>query len=254
MDFRLYARVIWRFKLIMLAGLVLALALAFFSMVKVTRHGVSYRQTELWSSTTRVGVTQKGFPWGRLFAQAATVQGVVPSATEQKAAKEDIPVADPGRFNGLAILYSQLATSDEVRLLIRRDHGPVGQILATPLVQGDNQQQLPIIDITAISTSPTNAMRLSMIGAKALDTYITSQQDANKVPASDRAILQLLLTPRQAHLFQPRPKTMPIIIFGVVMLAAFALAFLLENLRPRVGSAGAPAERELQDATHRLSA
>ena len=37
MDFRLYARVLWRFKLIVVIGFVLAVALAMLSVVRVSR-------------------------------------------------------------------------------------------------------------------------------------------------------------------------------------------------------------------------
>ena len=69
-DFRLYARVIWRFKWVVMLGLIVAVGLAGLSVVKVGKGGkIAYRQAELWASTARLGVTQQGFPWGRLFAE-----------------------------------------------------------------------------------------------------------------------------------------------------------------------------------------
>ncbi len=38
----------------------------------------------------------------------------------------------------------------------------------------------------------------------------------------------------QPQLFSPRKKTLPLIAFFTVMLAGVGLAFVLENLRPRV--------------------
>ena len=46
-------------------------------------------------------------------------------------------------------------------------------------------------------------------------------------------VLEQVLRPRNAEIFQPRSKTMPIVIFLAVMFATVGLAFLLENLRPR---------------------
>ena len=94
----------------------LAIALAMLSVVRVSSDGLTYRQTELWTSTTRLGVTQKGFPWGRLLAQD-------PPDRDAGAAALGIPLADPNRLNNLTILYAELATSDPVRRLMRRD-GP----------------------------------------------------------------------------------------------------------------------------------
>jgi hypothetical protein len=41
-------------------------------------------------------------------------------------------------------------------------------------------------------------------------------------------------TPEKAVIFKGRSKTMPILVFVLVMVATMGLAFLLENLRPRV--------------------
>ncbi len=52
MDFQLYARVLWRFKLLFLLGLMLAIALATLSLVRVSSDGLTYRQTELCTAAT----------------------------------------------------------------------------------------------------------------------------------------------------------------------------------------------------------
>jgi hypothetical protein len=242
MDLRLYFGVIWRFKLIVVMGLVLALSLAILSVVRIGSSGFVYRQSELWSSTTRLGVTQNGFPWGRLFAQTAGANGTsTPVESANKAG--DIPIADPNRFTDLAIFYAEMATSDPVRRLLLRE-GPIrGKIIAAPVVVQDNIT-LPLIDLTAIATSPQGAKSLAQRGANALDTYLRTQQAANNVPSTDRVILQQLLIPRKAKIFAPRSKTMPIVIFLAVMFATIALAFLLENLRPR--TRGVPEGRPLE--------
>ena len=105
MDFGLYARVLWRFKLIVIGGLLLATGAAVLSVIRIAPSGVSYRQDELWASTARLGVTQVGFPWGRLFAQVPTTAD---GSTESGSGKNDdqIPIANPDRFNALAILYA----------------------------------------------------------------------------------------------------------------------------------------------------
>jgi len=117
-DFQLYARVLWRFRLLVVCGLLLATTLAMLSIVRVSSDGLKYRETELWSSSTRLIVTQQGFPWGRLLAQD-------PSLSAEAAQSLGIPLADPNRLNNLTILYAELATADPVLRLMRRD-GPIG--------------------------------------------------------------------------------------------------------------------------------
>lgn len=249
MDLQLYFRVLWRFKFIVLLGLLLALALALLSTVRITSDGIKYRDQELWSSSMRLLVTQSGFPEGRLYAQEPPQPGEDPATTPPIATQSGIPVVDPGRFNNLAILYAELATSDPVRLLMRRD-GPVrGQIVATALRDDRSGTLLPMIDLAAISTSPREAITLALRSADSLNRFIARQQRANDVPAADRVVVQTIVQPKGARLFQPRSKTMPIVVFLVVMFAIVGLAFLLESVRPRAGEVGAPGEPDLANAT-----
>jgi hypothetical protein len=255
MDLQLYARVLWRFKVIVLLGVVLALTLALLSTVSVGRSGATYRSPELWSSTMRLLVTQSGFPEGRLYAQEPPKPGEDPATMPPASSRLGIPVVDPGRFNNLAILYAELAASDAVRQLMRRQ-GPVrGQIVATALRDEQSGTLLPLIDLGAISTSPRNAIVLAMRASNALSTFLEAQQRANNVPEADRVIVQAVVQPKGARLFQPRSKTMPIVVFLVVMFAVVGLAFLLESIRPRAREVGAPGEPDLADtAAQRASA
>ncbi len=233
MDFRLYARVLWRFRLLVACGFLLATVLATLSIVRVSGDGLSYRQTELFASTARVGITQTGFPWGRLFAQEPT--------EDNQPQDLGIPVADPNRLNNLAVLYAELAMSDPVHKLVR-EQGPLdGELIATPLVRGDNRIMLPLIDLTAIADSRRGAMSLASRTAKALETYVREEQAANEVPPADRVIIDEVVKPKGADVYQPRSKTMPIVVFLAIMLATSGLAFLLENVRPRTRAPGATA-------------
>jgi hypothetical protein len=74
---------------------------------------------------------------------------------------------------------------------------------------------------------------LARRSSAALRGYLEEQQAANQVPDSDRVVLEEVLQARKAGIYQPRSKTMPIVIFLAVGFATMGLAFLLENLRPR---------------------
>jgi hypothetical protein len=235
MDLRLFARVLWRFRIIVVLGFILALSLALLSTVRVGRNGMTYREPELFSSTVRLQVTQHGCPECRLYAQEPAPLGEEPN---------DGPVVDPTRFTTLAIYYARLATSDSVLRVMRRG-GPIrGKIIAVSARDDASGTLLPFIDIAAIATSPLGAVQLADRGAGALKTYVQEQQARNNVPKADRVLLETIVAPRQVELFQPRSKTMPIVIFLLVMGGIIGLAFLLENLRPRP-----PAEKEEQQTT-----
>ena len=231
MDLQLYLRVLWRFKFLIAAGVIVAGALAFLSYAKPSIRGTSvalqYRTSEYWEGDTTLLVTQGGFPWGRstLPVQAANIGG-------QETA---VPAyADPSRLSSLAVLYAQFANSDPVQALMLKE-GPVhGTVTAAALQAPDGSgNTLPLIKIAAIAANPTAASVLSARAATAFRTYIQAQQDAADVPSRNRIVLQTLQRPIHPTLVRPRKMTLPILIFGTILIAVCGLALVLENLRPR---------------------
>ena len=94
MDIGLYGRVIWRHKLVVFSGVILAVVLAALSYVRIDANGVSYRGSEQWVSYETISVTQPGFEEGRLNQSGA----------------------DPSRLTLLATLYSKnIFDADGVR-------------------------------------------------------------------------------------------------------------------------------------------
>ena len=251
MDFRLYADVVARHRTLVICGLVLALSLALLAMVRVGPGGIGYRQSEEWSSTSRLGVTQQGFPWGRLFAQGAST--LTPA---EQARRLGIPVTDPNRFKDLAFLYAELAASDPVRRLMLRSGAIEGEVVAKPVI-AENGITLPLIDVTAFAKTHDEATALAQRASGSLAGYVEQQQRSNRVPASDRVVLQRLHRAEEATLVKPRAKTIPIVVFLVVMAGTIGLAFLLENLRPSVqlvsGSEAQPKESVTIEPRRRVS-
>ena len=243
MDLRLYFRVLWRFRLLTVCGFLLAVCLAFLSYATITSEGggtrLTYRDSQSWASYTKLFVTQKGFPWGYSVTPSDAVDPTAPPTGL------NLRFADQSRFTNLAILYSQLATSDAVRKIIR-ESGPVqGSVIAAPVLALNNPgNPLPIISLAGISTNPQKARALAVRATGAIQEYLRRQQVANKIPAKDRIEVQILEAPRAAELFQPRSKTLPIVIFLALMTATIALAFVLENMRPEARPRIAPADED----------
>jgi hypothetical protein len=241
MDLRLYARVLWRFRLLTACGFLLALTLAFMSYVNVSFAGggpkLTYRSTEQWASYTKLFVTQQGFPWG--YSVTPSADAIDPT---EPPSGINLRFADQARFTNLAILYSQLATSDPVRRIMRED-GPVGgAVMAAPVLALNNPgNPLPIISLAGISTTPARARRVTERATAAIQEYLRREQESNKIPAADRVQVQVLEAPRRAELFAGRSKTLPIVIFFALTVATAALAFVLENIRPAVRPVIAPA-------------
>jgi hypothetical protein len=215
-DLQLYLRVLWRFRLLVTAGLLLATTLALLSFVRVEIENGSpslvYRESELWMSRSTLWVTREGFPIGRLQSE-----------------ESGQPTAD---FSGLAGLYSALAQSDAVRAIMLRD-GPLNGSVEVRTPRGEDRDAQPFLVIEAVSPRPADAMELAGRQKDALIQYVRQEQDADGIPERQRVVLKVLAQPRPPELVDPRSFTRPVVLFVTAMIAVLGLAFILENLRPR---------------------
>jgi hypothetical protein len=236
MDLRLIMRVLWRFRLLVLGGFCVATLLAVLSVVRIDPGGsptFSYRGTETWIASSRLFVTEPGFPWGRRLINPIGDDGSAPSTQ-----------SDPNRFTGLAVLYSNFADSDPVRRLLQKDGPFKSKIAASPVPADSDGNPLPIIEVSATGTSPLGAILNTRRASNALVAFIEGEQRANGIAVRDRVILEQIDSPRKPVLVAGRPKVVPVFIFVFIMGLTIGLALLLENLRP----AAAPADIRVEDA------
>src|SRR5207253_1243396 len=151
----------------------MALALLVTVRVSLSSPHVAYRQSQTWSSESRVFVTQQGFPWG--YAAPPTVS-TTPAA--DAAAEANLlgtkQFADPTRFPSLAVLYAYLAMSDPVKQIMLR-HGPVlGSVLASPVVstQSGYGTTLPLVAISGTGATPRDAVLLTVRATDAFRAFL----------------------------------------------------------------------------------
>jgi hypothetical protein len=238
MDLRLFGRVLWRFRQIVIIGFLFAVLLASFSYVKVSfgSNGISlhYRSNALWASYTRLFVTQPGFKWG------SSVVNPRSRSAENQASILGVQSASETRLSSLATIYANLVHSDEV-LALMRQRGPVHGIVeaaALPIIQG-SESVLPMISIAGIAPTKEQSRALSANAAHSLRRFISRQQAASGIAPSERIVLQVINKAGGTKLYAPRKKTLPIVVFLTVMLAVIAVTFILENLRPQIRAAAA---------------
>jgi hypothetical protein len=244
MDLQLILRVLWRFKLLVGVGILLAITLAVLSYIKLPTDGkITYRQAESWESLSQILVTSKGFPWG-----STGNAPEVPVAPEKL--KTDPNVLDPVHLTGLAAIYVRIATSDPVIRVIERD-GPLNGTLAAYPVSSDdngNGEPLPMVSFAAVGQTPQAAESLAKRHVDAFVKYIEAEQRRSGIPSKERVVVEVARQPQPATLLVERKKTRPMVVFVAVMIAVIGLAFALENVRPRVrvlpGSEGAPRDKD----------
>ncbi len=236
MDMQLYARVLWRWKVVVVVGLLVAVGLTFLSIYKVPSNGhLTARKQSEYVSYATLFVTQKGFPSGRLGLTPVTTPGSTGTQAQTTPQASTAQIADLSRLTSLAIIYSHLATSDPVRSIMLHSSPVKGtiQAAALPAAPGSSED-LPLISIAAITDSRDGAVKMARSASSALVSYIEQQQTDNGVPASDRVELALLNRPYQATVYQQPSKTLPAAIFLTVLIATIGMAFIFENLRPRI--------------------
>jgi hypothetical protein len=248
MDLQLYFRVLWRFRLVMALGLILACALSFLSFARVSfAHGspkVSYRQSETWKASVLIFLTQKGFPYGYT---------VLPYNPTQIAAGNTQLVpryADAGRFAQLATFYAPFVRGDAFLAMLRQRTHARGLVDAQVVLDPAHFHPEPYIILTGFAANQADAVALANAGSSTLTAYILGQQKANAIPEAQRVQTQVISRAQRAVLATGRKMTTPIVIFLTVLLAAVGLSFVLENLRPRVRSV-AMLDEERSVATRR---
>lgn len=232
MDLELYMRVLWRHRTIVGAGLALAIVLTLLSVARVSfaqlPPSLSYRQPQLWQSTSTLLIRGSDFPFhARTSAPATSGSSVDPAS--------------------LAMIAAQYATGDGVRALVRRQGRFDGKIIAAP-GQDSSGRPLPYLNLAVVADSPGRAKLLDGRAVRALLRYFEAQQVESGVPKARLVGLQVLNNPMAPKVFQKRSKTLPGVVFVTVMTAVLGLVFVLENLRTRVRPA-----RELPDRRERVS-
>jgi hypothetical protein len=232
--------VLWRGRGFLAVGVLIATSMAILATFRVSFDGgpsLTYRKTETWADSTKLLITQPGFPWGRsvLGTTGETADGSAvgadPAVTPTDKKGRQVQFADPSRFSYLAWIYSHFLMGDEVRHSLGKL--PVdAEIMASPLTAGGNLSAgaLPIIGLTTQATTDHDAIKLNAGAIAALEDYLRQQQDQTKTPTSDRVVVSVVDHP-PAALIKGHSPDLGIIAFILVMAAAISVVYLRENVR-----------------------
>jgi hypothetical protein len=226
-------QVLKRGRAVIAAGLLVAIAVAGLATFRVAFDGgpqLAFRKPETWSSTTKLLLTQPGFPWGRSVLPA----GATPADAQSQpvtGGKDDLQFADPSRLAYLAWIYSHFLMGDEVRTMIK-DKPADMDIEAGPLSAGGSLSaaSLPIIGLTTTAHTANEARHLNDEVHLALEDYLTRQQRESHTPVSDRVVISTVDRPAPIRL-KGHSINLGVMAFLLIMVAAVSLVYLLENLR-----------------------
>jgi hypothetical protein len=238
MDLRRHIQVLWRFKAIVAGGLVLGVIMAILASFSVSFSGgpkLEWRSDQTYGSVSTLFVTQTGFPWGRVTLPEPalvpgadpTTQQIDPETMDEKTRRE---YAAPERFSDLAVVYSYLARSDQVRALINPEPAP-DQIVITPVQNPSTGAGLPLLLVETHANSQELAQKINDASIDALRSYLREQQDEADIADGARVRIQVLNPPTAAGVTEGRTYMGSVIALILAVAGAVALAYLLENLR-----------------------
>ena len=161
-------------------------------------------------------------------------------------------VADPTRLSGLASLYAFFVESDAVRRLVGQSdarHVEASSVLAD--LGGGRRESLPLLQIVATATSPSDAIELARRSTAAFQQFVTDRQVGASVPSASRVKLEVMNAADDATLLAGRSYTRPVaLVFGILVLTALVM-LAAENLWPSRPRPAEPDEREEREPAPR---
>ncbi len=224
MDLRLHARILWRYRFLIAAGLVLAVLLTLLSLFRVsTAHGfsLSYRQSPTWqSSETLLLYPANCDPTNLTCSAKSTISST---------------------------FYAQIANSEIIRSRVRAKGllDDNTDYSVTAVTDPNNLNSVtPFLEIDGLGTTAEAATMVARTAASAFSAYLSGTQVGT--PLSQAVAIQVVspAVEREAKVVKGRKLTLPILVFLVVMIATIGLAYVLNNLFP-------PDESEIRGATRR---
>jgi capsular polysaccharide biosynthesis protein len=246
MDVPQYLRVLWRYKWLLLVGVVVAAAAAMVAGFTLVNGKLVSRTTQQYTAATTVML-------GSADQSIYTDQQVGPTQAPGQTVQQT-------NLAQTAVVYAYLISGDSIRQQVEAQLGAFGPddkltaVSRTTQPAGSEQfpgkYTLPMINIVGASDDASRAEKISRTAAEQFQTYVVRQQNEAKVAAGDRIQLTTI-TDGAAEAAQGSNPAIPLVITGVGVLLVFvALAFVLYNIalsrertrarRARAGRTSAP--------------
>lgn len=237
-----HVRSLLRFWWVLVIGLAVAQVAAIMAVYKVDLSTLppelTERQQPSYSAQGRLLVTDNDAPHLR---SKLTTEQVVPP-TGDGGTRGTIPVTQPPDTATLiqaANVYPSLIDSDPVAALREELFGPTPGTLRTQALYAVSTasrftpSRVPVIQMIGVADTPQQAIQLVDRTGQAFVAWMKREQDKRKIAETQRIAVTPLQTPKSATEFGGPSSTLPVLVFGVVLMAFVALALSLDRLFPR---------------------
>ena len=234
--------VLRRHRGLVATGLFVAFVVAIFTYARPTWDGgpkLTTRVASSWGAQTSLLLTESGSP------ELRAVPSYRPS--NPKTGAPATPAGDQQRFANLAVLYAQLAASDEVRRAAEKGGlRPLpGKITVVPVTFQTGEfsypQVLPMIRISATAPTPVAAAQSVERIRASFQNYVQVRQAAAGIRPEDRVLVREVRAQEPPKLIDSPSKALPVVVFlalgTLVLIAVFGVDNLhrtqLESMRSR---------------------
>ena len=236
-----YVRSLLRFWWVLVIGLAVAQLAAIMAVYRVDFSSIppelSQRDKPSYSAQGRLLVNDTDQP--HLRTGITTKQAVTATADGKTA---EIPVTqapDTATLVQAANVYPSLIDSDQVAKIREEKFGPTPgtlKVQALGAVASPSRftpSRVPVIQVIGIANTPQKAIQLVERTNQAFIIWMTQAQDKAGIKPKQRITVLPLQTPRSAAAFGGSSSTLPVLVFGVVLMAFVALALFFDRMFPR---------------------
>jgi hypothetical protein len=240
-----YLRAVRRFWWVVLAGVAIGAYLALSSLYTVQLYPPKLTSnTEIsYTAFTRLLVTSQDNSHLRYqFSIYGEFPVRDPESGEPTGESEQAVInSQPPDLNTLvraANLYPLLLESDQVAEFREEEYGRLeGSVSAQGIYSFATANrfelsEIPVIQLSAVATTPEGAVELADKTAKAFIGWMRREQAADDIPPQDRIVVQQMNEPTAAVPSPAASRTMPFLLFMVIVGGFLVLAILLDRLVP----------------------
>lgn len=236
-----YVRSLLRFWWVLVIGLAVAQVAAIMAVYNVDFSSIPPSLTERtkpsYSAQGRLLVTDTAQPHLRI--SQTTEQAV---AADAKGTVRVLPVTsapDTATLVQAANLYPSFIESDPVAEIRQEMFGPTdAQLKAQALYAVSSPSRftpsrVPVIQLIGVADTPKKAIDIVKNTSTAFVRWMTQSQERAGIKPRQRITIVPLQTPKAAAQFGGASSTLPVLVFGVVLMAFVALALFFDRMFPR---------------------
>ena len=223
-------RVLGRHRALVGFGLLTAFVVAVFVYATPSWDGgpkLTTRVASTWGAQTSLLLTETGYP------ELRAVPAYRPS--NPKTGVPATPAGDQQRFANLAVLYAQLAASDQVRRAAERGGCPLpGKVSVDPVTFQTGEfsypQVLPMIRISATAPTPAAAAASVERLKAAFQRYVSARQVAAGISLKNRVLINEIRAHDPPKLIESPSKALPAVVFLALLTLVLITIFGIDNL------------------------